>query len=392
MFKNKKRRCNVKTLKSKRVLFFVIWGFLFLLGFYCAKKEKEGDLKSVRLIDFQPKPMLVVKETKIEKAKFPVIDAHNHLRRLARPGEDIAQYVKIMDECNVKMVVNLDGGWGGALDSVMKKMKEPYPDRFIIYTNLDYSKINEPDYPDYIGNLVEESIKKGAQALKISKSLGLGVKEADGSYLRVDSPKLDKAWDVCGKYGVPVTIHIGDPLAFFTPLDRFNERLEELMDHPGWMFNKPEFYTIDQLFEQRDNLLQKHRNTNFIGAHIGGFSEDLQRAGEYLDKHPNLYYDTSARIHEMGRQPYTARKFLIKYADRIVFGTDGCDSGAINANMYHLNWRWYESDDEYFDVAKGHHYQGRWMVYGIFLADDVLQKIYNGTAKKLYPSLKNVKI
>ena len=139
--------------------------------------------------------------------------------------------------------------------------------------------------------------------------------------------------------------------------------------------------------EQRNRMIAKHPNTNFIGAHVGGMSENLELAGEWLDKYPNLYYDTSARIHEMGRQPYTARRFFIKYADRILFGTDGCEAGPVNANMYRLNWRFYETDDEYFDVSAAHHYQGRWMAYGIHLPDDVLEKIYNKNAKKLYPGL-----
>ncbi len=365
-------------------LFSVVFGTVFLLSFCCSKKES---LKDIRLLDFQPKSMLVVKETKVEKAKFPAIDAHNHLRGIVNSDEDVANYVRIMDECNVQMVVNLDGGWGESLDKHLKRLKEPYPDRFIVYARIDFSKIDAPDFPQYAANQLEESIKKGVQGLKISKSLGLRVKEADGKYLRVDTPKLDPVWEVCGKSGIPVTIHVADPLAFFTPLDGFNERLEEVLDHPDWMFNKPEYYSVDELMEQRNRIIERHPNTNFIGAHVGGMVENLELAAEWLDKYPNLYYDTCARIHELGRQPYSTRKFLIKYADRILFGTDGCSDGAINANMFHLNWRFYETDDEYFDVSKAHHYQGRWMVYGVFLPDDVLEKIYNLNAKKLYPGL-----
>src|SRR5512140_1535454 len=118
-------------------------------------------------------------------------------------------------------------------------------------------------------------------------------------------------------------------------------------------------------------------------AHVCGMSENLALAGEWLDKFPNVHYDTSARIHEMGRQPFTAREFLIKYADRLTFGTDGCEAGPINAAMYRTNWRWYETKDEYFDVSKAHHYQGRWMVYGVSLPDDVLKTIYYQNALKL---------
>ena len=147
---------------------------------------------------------------------------------------------------------------------------------------------------------------------------------------------------------------------------------------------KPEYYSVNELMEQRNNIFEKHKNTTFIGAHIGSMAENLELASEWLDKYPNLYYDTSARIHELGRQPYSTRKFLTKYSDRIIFGSDGCDTSPIDANMYHLSWRFYETDDEYFDVSEVHHYQGRWMVYGVYLPDDILEKIYYLNAKKLY--------
>ena len=370
--------------KRKNDLFYTVFtviGITLLCFVSCTKKE---GLKDIRLFDYKPKSMLVVKETKVKKAKFPVIDAHNHLNRIVNSETDAAEYVKIMDECNVKMVIDLDGGWGENLDKHLKKLKKRYPDRFIVLAQIDFSRINEPDFTEQAVKQLEESIKKGAQGLKIFKSLGLGVKDAGGKYIRVDDARLDPIWETCGKYGIPVTIHTSDPLAFFTPLDRFNERLEEVIDHPDWMFNKPEYYSVTELMEQRNNVIEKHKNTNFIGVHIGSMAENLKLAAEYLDKYPNLYYDTAARIHELGRQPYSTRKFLIKYSDRILFGSDGCDTSPIDANMYHLNWRFYETDDDYFDVSAAHHYQGRWMVYGVYLPDDVLENIYYLNAKKLY--------
>lgn len=356
-----------------------------VLGLFCAKQES---LKDIRLVDYHPKTVLVVKETKVEKAKFPVIDSHNHLRRIVNSETDIAEFVKIMDECNVRMVVDLDGYPGGQFEKSLKRLKETYPDRFIVYTRIDWTNVNDPDFGEQMARKIEADVKKGAQGLKIRKELGLEIQLEDGTYLPVDSPKLDPAWDMCGKLGIPVTIHVGDPVAFFTPLDKYNERLEEVVDHPDWMWNRPELYSLDEIMEQRNRMIAKHPNTNFIGAHIGGMAENLALAAEWLDTYPNLYYDTSARIHEMGRQPFTARDFLIKYADRIVFGTDGCDAGPINAEMFRINWRWYETNDEYFDVSKAHHYQGRWMAYGVSLPDDVLEKIYYKNAMKLYPGIK----
>ena len=386
----------VKAVNNVRLVLAVPCAAL-LLGVSCTQQkttvqqkpaaEQPSPLRDIRLLDFQPKPMLVVKQTKVDRAKFPVIDTHNHFRRVVNSDEDIASLVKIMDECNVQTAVDLDGYPGGQFEKSLKRLKEPFPKRFLIYTRLDWTNLDSPDWGQQMAKKLADDVKKGAQALKIRKELGLEIKLKDGTYLPVDSPKLDPVWEACGKLGIPVTIHVGDPLAFFTPLDKQNERLEEVVDHPGWMWNRPELYPVMEILEQRNRMIAKHPKTKFIGAHVGGMSENLALAGQWLDKYPNLYYDTSARVHEMGRQPFTARAFLIKYADRLVFGTDGCDAGPINAEMYRLSWRWYETNDEYFDVAKIHHYQGRWMVYGVNLPDDVLEKIYNKNARKLYPGL-----
>lgn len=335
------------------------------------------DLKNLTLYDYQPRPQLVTKETHIDRSKFPAIDAHNHLRKIVDKGlEFMKEYVRKMDDCNVRAIVDLDGGWGETLDRHLDVFTKAFPGRFYVFAKVDLDRIAEPDFSAKAVAELERAVEKGAQGLKISKTLGLGAKDADGSYIRVDDPRLDPVWEKCGELKIPVTIHTSDPVAFFTPLDRYNERLEELIDHPNWMFNKPEYYSKDDLMNQRFNVIERHPNTKFIGAHVGNLPENLELVGQWLDKYPNYYVDLSARLSELGRQPYSARRFLIKYADRIVFGTDGNAMGQPIEEMYRLHWRFFESDDEYFDISKSHKFQGRWRVYGVFLPDDVLEKIY----------------
>ena len=373
---------NIKNLYHTLIIIPLLY---FFIGFYCDRKD---DIKNIRLIDYQPQPMLVTKETYVPKARYPAIDVHNHLRHIVESGEDISKIVSIMDECNVKAVVDLDGGFGENLDKHLRALKEPYPDRFIIYARIDWSRINEPDFSEYAVNQLEESVRKGAQGLKISKSLGLGVKEADGRYLRVDSPKLDPIWEKCGELGIPVEIHTSDPAAFFTPLDKHNEWLSILVKYPNWMFNKPEFYSREELHKQRNNVIAKHKNTIFSGAHMGNNPENLQQLGEWLDKYPNFYVNIDARLGELGRQPYTARKFIIKYQDRVMFGTDGYFDTPINAEMYRTHWRFLETDDEYMDISKSHTVTPDWRVYGLYLPDEVLNKLYYLNAKKMIPGIK----
>jgi predicted TIM-barrel fold metal-dependent hydrolase len=174
-------------------------------------------------------------------------------------------------------------------------------------------------------------------------------------------------------------IHVSDPKAFFTPLDRYNERYDELITHPGWLFYGKDYPSKDEILAQRNRVIARHPNTIFIGAHMGNLPEELDRVGEWLDQYPNFYVDIDARISELGRQPYTARKFMLKYQDRVLFGTDT----APNAEAYRIYYRFLETDDEYFDPSGGHHLQGRWMIYGVHLPDEVLEKIYNKNAQRI---------
>jgi len=227
---------------------------------------------------------------------------------------------------------------------------------------------------------LEESFQAGAKGLKIHKTLGLGYRFKNGDLMPIDDPKLIPVWQMCAKYDRPVVIHSADPAAFFTPLDRFNERWHELGSHPNWLFHGDEFPSRDEVLAQRNRVFARHPETIFICAHFANNPEDLGAVGRWLDLYPNMYVDIDARISELGRQPYTARKFFLKYQDRIMFGTDT----APDRDAYRMYYRFLESDDEYFDPASGHHRQGFWMIYGLFLPKEVLQKIYHKNAERLF--------
>ncbi|NLA57968.1 MAG: amidohydrolase family protein, partial [Firmicutes bacterium] len=306
----------------------------------------------------------------------PAIDAHNHLGKTEANLETVAkEYVRAMDECNVEAVVDLDGGWGERLSRRLDIFNR-FPGRFYVFANINWEAVDEPDFPDLAVRQLEDSVRRGAVGLKISKSLGLRVKTKDGKYLPVDTPKLDPVWARCGELGIPVLIHTGDPQAFFTPLDRHNERLLELAERPDWLFVGDEYYSKEELLAQRNRVIERHPDTVFIGAHVANLPEDLDQVEQWLDKYPNLYIDLSARLSELGRQPYRTREFLIKHADRIIFGTDGNAMGQPIDRMYRLHWRFFETYDEYFDITESHKLQGYWRVYGIKLPDSVLERMY----------------
>jgi predicted TIM-barrel fold metal-dependent hydrolase len=340
--------------------------------------------EDLRLLDWQPRSQLVVKETTILKPKFPVIDIHNHLGKL----ENTQKYLEEMDKAGVWMCVSLDAN--SEKDFYRQHLQASQAvskDRFLLFFRPDFSKIDEPDFGQKEAKRLEEAVKMGVRGLKIAKTLGLRYRDKNGQLIRVDDPRIDPIWEKCGELGIPVMIHVSDPKAFFTPLDRYNERYDELVGHPDWLFYGGDYPSKEEILAQRNRVIARHPKTIFIGAHMGNLPEELQQVANWLDVYPNFYVDIDARISELGRQPYTARQFFIKYQDRILFGTDT----PCKAESYRVYYRFLETDDEYFDPTPAHKLQGRWMIYGLYLPDEVLEKIYNKNALKILGMLSGKK-
>jgi fructoselysine-6-P-deglycase FrlB-like protein/predicted TIM-barrel fold metal-dependent hydrolase len=314
--------------------------------------------ETLPLKDFAPVSMLKTRETFVKRPRFPVIDMHTHV-----DADDPRELVRIMDECGVERMINLSAATRDAAPIVDKFPR----DRFGVLVTPDWSN----DTPKEARRL-KELLDRGACGLKIFKSLGL-----DPKLPAADDPVLDPIWNaVKGKY---VSIHTGDPRAFFRPIDRFNERFEEQAAHPDWGFYGKGTPSWEELLEMRDRLFDRRRDIRWVSVHVGGAPEDLENVSRMLDRFPHVMVDIAARVAELGRQPYRAREFLIRYADRVLFGTDLPP----HVETYRAHYRFLETDDEYFDYPSHASRQGRWKIYGLKLPDDVLRKIYFENAKKL---------
>ena len=344
--------------------------------------------KTVLLKDFHPVPALHAAVHEIGRAKFPVIDVHTHTNDAVGIGDrvDPQEMMARMDKLNVKTIVILTGMWGEKLQTIIDTMVKPYPGRFVVFTQLDWSKINDPNFSQLMVRQIDDSVARGARGLKILKELGLGVRDSSGKLVSIDDPRLDPAWDECGRLGIPVFIHVADPEAFFMPVDANNERYEELIEHPEWSFYGPQFPSMKELLAQRDRMFAKHPHTTFVALHFGSWPENLDFVEQTLNKFPNVMIETGAREGELGRQPRRTREIFMKYRDRIMFGTD---EGA-SEEMYRNYFRWLETEDEYFPYAQ-YPQQGRWMIYGLGLPDDVLDRVYHRNAEELFAQFKGAR-
>jgi predicted TIM-barrel fold metal-dependent hydrolase len=343
-------------------------------------------MSDILLKDFQPRPRLTVKETFIEKPRFPVIEAHNHL---FPPWDQRtpAELLEVMDSAHVRFYVDLDGGWGeDKVNHRLDTFKAQLGDRYCVFGGVDWSAWADQgnQFGEWAAERLEAQAARGVQGLKIWKPFGLHIKDHEGNLVAIDDRRLDAIWETAGELGLPVLIHVADPVAFFDPLDRFNERWEELNRHPDWHFPSPPYPSFETILNGLATLVADHPNTTFIGAHVGCYAENLGWVGDLLDRCPNFYVDISARIGELGRQPYTARKFFLNHADRILFGTDS----APNVEVYRTYYRFLETDDEYFSYGRGPvPGQGRWQIYGLYLPDDVLQQVYYQNAQRVLPGV-----
>jgi predicted TIM-barrel fold metal-dependent hydrolase len=352
--------------------------------------------RPLALDQFRPRSMLVLPEHRPSRAKYPAVDVHTHERKkLRQTQESLDEFVRLLDNQNIAVCISLDGELGDRLEEHKQFLWTKYRDRFVIFANLawqgagakdDYATwdVNRPDFARTMVAALEDAKQRGASGLKIFKEFGLVYRNADGSLIRVDDPRFDPIWEACGRLGFPILIHTADPMAFWQPIDRFNERWEELQRHPDWSFNKPDLPSHDELLEALMRVVGRHPHTNFIAAHMANEAENLGQLGRWLDEHPNLYLDIAARIAELGRQPFTARAFFLKYQDRILNGSDG----PRDAKRLAPHWRMLETGDEYFPYAEDQYPpQGLWNIYGLDLPDDVLKKVYQLNAARLIPGV-----
>lgn len=359
---------------TKRSLYLFLWLGILALPVWAQREQQIPRSEMLTIDEYDPKSTLVVAEHKPTRAKFPMVDIHSH-QALTDPAR-IDKLIKEMDEINLQVMVNLSGGTGERLKSLVTAMKGRYPKRFVIFANIDFRDIDEPGFGQRAAARLAEDAKNGAQGLKIFKNFGMDLKRKNGERVKVDDPELDPIWQKCAELKFPILIHTAEPSAFFDPLDKDNERWLELKQFPG-RGRPPERYpTFETLMTERDNLIARHPKTTFMFAHMAYHGNDLGRLGRMFDKYPNFYVDVAAVLAEIGRQPYTARDFFIKYQDRLIFGKD-----IYEPSEYHYYFRVFETKDDYIPYYRRRH--AFWRMYGLYLPDEVLKKVYYKNALKL---------
>lgn len=346
-----------------------------------------GDLM---LRDYAPRSCLRSPEHLVDRARWPAVDAHNHLGRWLAPdggwtAPDVGALIGVMDACNVSAMVNLDGRWGPELEDNLERYDRRHPGRFATFCHLDWSEVAAPGFPDRLVAGLERSAAQGACGLKVWKDLGLHVRDDRGRLLLPNDDRLAPVWDAAAELTLPVLIHTADPVAFFEPVDRFNERLEELLANPEWSFAGDGFPAFETLIEALEDAVASHPATTFIGAHAGCYAENIEWLERTLDAYPNWHIDIAARVAELGRRPRAARDLVERHPDRVLFGTDLFPPAAADLAVH---FRFLETADEHFPYSpEPVPPQGRWAISGLGLSDSTLHAVYAGNARRLIPGI-----
>ena len=328
--------------------------------------------------DYNPESTLVVPEHQVIRAKFPFIDIHGHQYRM--PEQDLAPVIAAMDTLNMGIMVNLSGRSGEELIKSVQNIKDHYPNRFVVFANIDFEGVGTENWTEKAVLQFEEDVKNGARGLKIYKSLGMRYKDSDGKRLAIDDIRLDPIWAKCGELGVPVLIHAADPKSFWDDFDGDNERWLELKTHPRRKRSSSDPASWEQIISEQHHMFKKHPKTVFINAHMGWYANNLGKLSELMEEIPNMNVEIGAIIAELGRQPKFAKKFFEKYQDRILFGKDSW-----KPEEFPTYFRVLETADEYFPYHKKYH--AFWAMYGLDLSDEVLKKVYYKNALRIVPGL-----
>jgi len=365
--------------KGLGILLKFAFALIFIGGltYYIIDKiQEKNNLMDIE--EYSPKSTLKVKETQLTRSKFPFVDVHNH--QFDMPVKNLSKLVAEMDSLNMAFMVNLSGFRGLYLQQSLKNIQKNAPNRFGLFLNVDFESIDEEDFAVTQTALIDSAVQAGVMGLKVYKSLGLTDRDSKGQRIAINDPRLAPVWEACGKNGIPVLIHSGEPSSFWDPKDKYNERWLELRQKPGRFRDPATNPSFEEVLAEQHAIFEKHPNTLFINAHLGWMGNDLDRLSAHLDRYPNVYTEIGAVLAELGRQPQRARQFFIDYQDRILFGKD-----SYSVSEYYTYFRVLETDDEYFDYYRKRH--AHWKMYGLALPDSILQKLYYKNALSLFPNL-----
>jgi predicted TIM-barrel fold metal-dependent hydrolase len=342
-----------------------------------------GSPENIKLKDYRPESIFNSARTMISQARYAAIDMHAHAMHT-----NISGWAERMDAANVEKSIILSFETGAGFDEIISRYA-PYGNRFSIWCGFDYTGYDEPgnQWIDHALAELKRCHSMGARGVGELGDKGLGEfysRPVPGYGLHLDDIRMDPLFEACGKLGLPVNVHIADPIWMYLPMDIHNDGM---MNAYNWRIDVSQEGMLGhaQMINMLEHTVQKHPGTIFIACHLANCCHNLQLVGKLLDRYPNLYADISSRLKELATVPRYARDFFIKYQDRLFFGSDiGYDPAHtldFATEVYQASFRLLESADDH--IYEHHLFKYHWPLYGLELPEGVLKKLYRDNALKL---------
>jgi predicted TIM-barrel fold metal-dependent hydrolase len=346
----------------------------FLVFIMVKNASSQTPPENLLLKNYRPKSIYAISRTEVPRAKFAAIDVHSHPD--ARSSEEVDEWVKVMDAANIDMTVIMTMAVGAKFDSIYERYSR-YPDRFQVWCGFDFRGYDQPGFgPSAVAEL-ERCVRKGAKGVGElgDKGRGLFYGDIKAWGMHPDDPRMDPLFEKCAELGLPVNLHVADPIWMYQPMDYTNDGL---MNAVEWRLdNQPGIVGHAGMMEILENTVRRHPRTTFIACHFANLCYNLAQVGRMLDQYPNLYVDNGARYAETAAIPRFTSAFYRRYPDRILYGTDmGYD-----LDMYRTTFRILETLDEHFYETGRFGYH--WYLNGLGLENDILEKVYRSNALKM---------
>ena len=322
---------------------------------------------------------------------MPKIDAHCHINT-ERPA--------FMEEAlkdNFSIVtINTDAYGSLSVDEQLRlavAQKKMFPDQLAFLATFPMKGWEDAGWQEETLARIEEAFSKGASGIKVWKNIGMVEKDKDGKFIMIDNPKFDPVFNYMEGKGMPVCGHLGEPRNCWLPLEEMtvNNDKSYFKEHPEYhMFLHPDFPSYDDQIMARDNLLQKHPDLHFVGAHLGSLEWSIDELAMRFDRFPNMSADLAARICHIQKQAQDdwqkVRDFFILYQDRIIYGTDLGDDGdgdpaALKDYVHGVwmkDWKFFTTDE----IMTSQEVDGEFR--GLKLPREVIGKIYCTNAERLF--------
>lgn len=359
----------------QRQIFYIVTIAALLTACTCRQADNESSPADKVLVkDYFPTVVNNLPVTKVERAKFPIVDMHSH--DYVENAEQIAKWCETMDQVGVLHTAIMHCSWIGRPFEEFVELYAPYKDHFRFWCCFDYTDIDTPEGIEAACATLERYHEMGAVGVGELGDKGEGdtyARPVEGRNIHIDDPRIRPLIAKAGELKMPISIHIAEPYWMYLPMDETNDGLP---NGAVWHVDTTNCLGYNQLMTTFENALRENPGTLFIACHYLNMTHDWPRLGALLDKYPNMYVDISARVAESAHTPRATRDFLIKYQDRVLFGTDN----GFEPEMYQNIFRVLETNDEHFYVPE---YYYHWSLSGFNLPDEVLQKIYRTNAERI---------